>query len=140
MKTEKVILSFIAVLVGILVTGGAFYLYQSTKTPSQTSKKIVISKPTPTPQPSVFLTIKNPQDEGVVSKRVVPISGTTSKDATVVIISPLDQEVLSPTSGGDFSTTINIDDGENLIEITAISSAGEETTITRAVTFSTEEF
>ncbi len=140
MKTEKVILSFIAVLVGILVTGGAFYLYQSTRKPEEPSKKIVITKPTPTPKPSVFLTLKSPRDESVVSKKVVPVEGTTGKDSVVIIISPLDQEVLSPNAGGDFSTTINIDDGQNLIEITAISKTGEEIKIRRTVTFSTEEF
>ena len=53
---------------------------------------------------------------------------------------PVDEDVVKPAGTGDFSTTINIDSGENNIEITAISPNGEETRITKTVTFSTEEF
>ena len=141
MKTERVILSFIAVLVGILVTGMAFYLYQSTKKPTPPNTKIItLSEPTPTPAQSVLLSIKSPTDEEVITKKIVSITGTTEKDATVVIVTPVDQEVLTPASSGNFSTTVNIDDGQNFIEITAISASGQETKMTRTVTFSTEDF
>lgn len=141
MKTERVILSFIAVVVGILVTGAVFYLYQGTKkTPSQNTKIITLSQPSPTPAQNVVLSIKSPLDEIVVSKKVVSITGTTENDATVVIVTPVDQEVLTPSESGNFSTTVNIDDGQNFIEITAISPKGQETKMTRTVTFSTEDF
>lgn len=141
MSKEKVVLSFIAVAVGILVTGIAFYLYQTTRTiPSSKTQTIKISQPSPTPKPSVFLAIAEPSDETVVGKKVVTISGTTTKDATIVVLSSIDEEVIKPASTGDFSTTINIDDGQNNIEITAISPNGEEARVTRTVTFSTEEF
>jgi len=141
MSKEKVVLSFIAVTVGILVTGVAFYLYQSTKTiPQSKIKTIKIVSPAPTSKPSIYLTIKEPEDEKVVGKKVVTISGTTTKDATIVILSPVDEDVVKPAGTGDFSTTINIDSGENIIEITAISPNGEEIKVTRTVTFSTEEF
>jgi hypothetical protein len=141
MRTEKVVLSFIAVLVGVLVTGGAFYLYQSagSKEPEK-DNKIVINQPSPTPKPSIYLNVESPQDESVVTKKVVPIKGSTAKGATIIIITPLDQEVIAPSPNGDFSTTINIDDGQNFIEITAISENGEEARVKRTVTFSTEEF
>lgn len=141
MSKEKVVLSFIAVAVGILVTGVAFYLYQATKTiPPSKIKKIKILSPAPSPKPSIYLTIKTPEDEKVVGKKVVVVSGTTAKDATIVVLSPVDQDVVNPAGTGDFSTTINIDDGQNNIEITTISPNGEETRVTRTVTFSTEEF
>ena len=141
MSKEKVVLSFIAVVVGILVTGVAFYLYEATKTiPPSKIKRIKISSPSPTPKSSIFLTIKDPEDEKVVNKKVVTVSGETRKDATVVILSPIDEDVIKPASSGNFSTTINIDNGQNNIEITAISENGEEIKITRTITFSTEEF
>ncbi|OGH23625.1 MAG: hypothetical protein A2958_02525 [Candidatus Levybacteria bacterium RIFCSPLOWO2_01_FULL_38_13] len=141
MKTEKVVLSFIAVLLGILVTGVAFYLYQATKkSPNTKTKIITTSVSTPTPKPSVFLSVKDPQNEIVVDKKVVTVSGTSSKDAVIVILTPIDQKVLTPSSNGDFSTTLNIDDGQNYIELTAIAPNGEETKTTRTVSFSKEEF
>ena len=141
MSKEKIVLSFIAVVVGILVTGVAFYLYQATKAvPSSKIKTIKISSPSPTPKPSIFLIIQGPEDEKVVNKKVVTVSGTTARDATIVVLSPVDEEVVKPAGTGDFSTTINIGSGQNNIEITAISPNGEEARITKTVTFSTEEF
>lgn len=141
MSKEKVVLYFIAVVLGILVTGVAFYFYQATKVVSPSKiKTIKIISPAPLPKPSIYLTIRTPDDEEVVGKKVVTVSGTTQKDATVVVLSPVDQEVVKPAETGDFSTTINIEDGQNNIEITAISPSGEEIRTTRTVTFSTEEF
>lgn len=141
MSKEKVVLSFIAVVFGILVTGVAFYLYQTTKTiPKEKIKTIKILSPNPSPKPSIYLTIKEPDDEIVVGKKVVTVSGTTAKDATIVVLSPVDEDVVKPAGTGDFSTTINIDTGQNNIEITAISPNGGETKVNRTVTFSTDEF
>lgn len=141
MKKERVLLSFIATLIGILVTAIAFYLYQSTKTiPPSKIKTISVSAPTPTPKPSIFLNISKPVDESVVSKKVITISGTTTSDATVIILTPIDQEIALPTPNGDFSTTIDIDDDQNVIEIISVRTNGEEIKVQKTITFSTEEF
>lgn len=141
MKTERVILSFIAVLVGILVTGMAFYFYQSTRKPTPKNTKIItLSEPTQIPEQKVLLSIKSPTDEEVVGRKIVSVEGATEEDATVIIVTPVDQVVLTPASSGNFSATVNIDDGQNFVEITAISPKGDEITITKTVTFSTEDF
>jgi len=141
MKAEKVILSFIAVLIGLVVSGGAFYIYESSKTvPSSTVKTISIVSPSPTTTPSIFLNLDSPKDEEVVNKKVITISGKTIGDAIISIITEDSQDVIAPALNGDFSTTLTIGDGQNLIEITAISQNGESAKILRTVTFSTEEF
>lgn len=141
MKKEKVVLAFIAALIGLLVAGIAFYLYQSTKVVSPSKLKTSqVASPTPTPTSENFLTANQPKDEDVVNKKVVIVSGKTSPDATVVMLTSLDQQVVNPSTDGDFSTTVNIDDGENVIEITAALPNGQQSTVKRTVTFSTEEF
>lgn len=141
MKKEKVILSFIASLIGLLAAGVVFYFYESSKTiPKSQVKTISIISPSPTPKPSIFLSLEEPKDEDVVSKKVITISGKTIPDAIVSIITKTHQDVITPALNGDFSTSINIDDGQNLIEIAAFSSNGESIKLTRTVTFSTEEF
>lgn len=141
MKKERVVLAFIAAIIGLLVAGVAFYIYQSSKT---------IHVPNPTTSPSVknpaekiqnvILNLTSPQDESVINNKVVQVSGNTKPDATIIVLTELDQKVVTPSSEGDFSTTVNIDSGENIIEITAIAPNGEEKTIKRTVTFSTENF
>ena len=141
MKTEKVILSFIATLIGLVVAGGAFYFYESSKAvPASQVKTISLTAPSPTPKPSIFLSLDLPKDEEVFDKKVIAISGKTIPNAVVSIISDSYQDIITPSANGDFSTTMNIDDGQNFIEITAISPNGEDIKVLRTVTFSQEEF
>lgn len=141
MKKEKVILSFIAAVIGLMVAGSAFYFYESAKTvqPSKI-KTITIVASSPTPKPSIFLSLDRPRDEEVVSKKVITISGKTIPDAIVSIITQNSQDIITPALNGDFSTTVTVEDGQNLIEITAISPNGEDVKVTRTITLSTEEF
>lgn len=141
MNKEKVILSIFATIAGLLVAGVAFYFYESTQTIPQSKMKIIsISPLTPTPTPSVFLALNSPDDETVVTQSSVNISGKTTGDATVAILTQSNEQVVKPAITGDFSATVNLDDGENMIVVTAIAPNGESAKITRIITYSTEEF
>ena len=141
MKTEKVVLFFIATLVGLLVAGLGFYLYQATKTvPASTNHEITLSPPTPTPSSSFFLTLDTPKDEEVVDKKIITISGKTTSDAVIAILTSDSHQVISPAINGSFSTTVTLEDGRNIIEITAIAQNGEEKKIIRTITNSNEDF
>ena len=141
MKQERVILSFIMVLIGLLVAGGLFYFYQSTKTVSPSTTGIITRvTPIPTPKPKIYLSLNQPSDEEVVSNKTLTISGKTNPDATLIIVTASNQQVIQPTTQGDFSTTLTLDDGQNLIEIHLILPSGETTMIRRTVTYSTEAF
>lgn len=142
MNKEKIVLSFVATLIGLLVAGGIFYFYQSAKTIPQSKIRTISfsTSPTPAAQSSIFLIINTPSDEKVVDKKIITLSGKTVSDAAIVILTQGSQDVIAPSSTGDFSTTITLDNGENLIEITAILPNGEKTKVTRTVTYSTEEF
>lgn len=141
MKTEKIVISFIAILIGILFASVAFYLYQSTKTIPPSETKITRNlTPTPKSETSVFLAIDSPKDEEVIGKKTINIVGKTIPGAVVIISTKSTDEAIKPASNGNFSTTAVIDDGVNKIEITAIAPNGEEKRIIRTVTFSTENF
>lgn len=142
MKQERVILSFIMVLVGLLVAGVAFYLYQGTKTiPASKLKTVTVVSPTPSASPSgVYLNIDSPQDESVVDNKVLTVSGKTIPGATVVILTSSSKQVVQPSQAGDFSTTINLDDGTNLLQVTSFGTDGLSTTVVKTVTYSTEDF
>lgn len=141
MKQERVILSFVMVLIGLLVAGALFYFYQSTKTVSPSTTDIVNRiTPTPTPKPKVYLSLNQPTDEEVVSNKTLVISGKTNPNATLIIITSANQQVIQPSLQGDFSTTITLDDDQNLIEIHSILPSGETAVARRTVTYSTEAF
>ena len=140
MSREKVILSAFAIVVGLLVALSAFYLYQRTKQIDTQKIKPISIVSTPTPKPSVFLKIDTPGDEKVFDKKIISVSGKTVSGAIIVILSENSEEVLNPTANGDFTTTITLENGENLIQITAIGPDGQDSTVERTVTYSTESF
>lgn len=141
MKAEQIILSFIAVLIGLLTTGIIFFVYQTTKTiPPNNQASIRRVSPAPTSTSSIFLTIDSPKDEEVVDRKIVTVSGKTIKDATVVISTNTEDVVVEPSLVGAFSTTATLLNDYNRLEIVAIAPNGEEARVVRSVTFSTETF
>lgn len=141
MKKEKLILSFIATLFGLLVAGIVFYLFQSTKTvPNTNTKTISFTSPAPTSPPTISLTLDRPKDEEVVNGKVLVISGKTQSNAVVVVITESSDEVITPSSNGSFSTTVNLDEGQNILEVRAIAPNGESVTSKKTITYSQEEF
>lgn len=141
MKKEKLILSSIAVLLGLLVAGIAFYFFQATKTvPDTNTKTISLTSPTPTSSPSISLTLDRPKDEEVVSDKVLIVSGKTKGNAVVVVITDSSEDVVVPSAKGDFSTTVNLDDGQNILEVISIAPNGDSVSDKKTVTYSQEEF
>lgn len=141
MKKEKIILSLIAVIIGIFVAVGMFFIYQSTKKINPTElKTITVGNASPTPSSGLFLTIDSPKDEEVVSNRNLQISGKTVPDAKIVILTADNEEAAVPSKDGSFSTGINLSTGENIIEISATSPNGEIVKVKRVVSYSTENF
>src|SRR5579872_5339355 len=140
MKTEKIIVSFVSVFFGLLVAGIAFYFYQGAKTVTPTKLLATLPSTTPTPTPiksTAFITVDNPNDETIVTSGTINISGKTRPGATIVIVTPIDQQVVTSTKDGSFSATTTISDGENQIDITAINPDGSQATAIRTVSFTT---
>ncbi len=142
MKAERFILSFIAILFGLLVAGVAFYLYQMTRTVSPTSQTTTVTQnPTPTPDTSAnFISIDSPVNESVVDKKTISVSGKTVANSTIIVSDGTTDDVVKPTTTGSFSLTQTLDDGTNIIQITVIFPDGTEKKVTRTVTYSTESF
>lgn len=144
MRAEKIILSLVAVVVGLIAAGVAFYLYQMTKTlpPSKSQNITVQTQITPSPTPNVqnFLAVENPKDESVTSTKTITISGKTEPDATIIISTENTDQVVNAAANGEFTLTTNVGSGTNVIQITAIFANGEEKKVTRTVTYSTESF
>lgn len=143
MKAERVILSFIALLIGLGVAGGVFYLYQSTKTVQTPGKKPLptVVVPTPTPgQSANLLTIDKPKDEEVIEDDIVTVSGKTDPGAIIIVDTENDQQIATPAQSGAFTLTLSLESGENVINILAKYPDGSEKTEQRIVTISSENF
>jgi hypothetical protein len=143
MKAEKVILSFVAVFVGLIAAGVAFYLYQTTKVMPEQSKPSatnVTIQATPATSAIDTFTIDTPQDEQVFDKKLINIKGTAVKGAFVTISTDDTDQVVQPADNGVFTLTQTIPDGTSVVEISVIFPDGTQKKIDRTVTFSTANF
>lgn len=144
MKAEKIILSFVAVLFGLIAAGVAFYYYQSTKSPKIAQNQPTITQaplqPSPTPVDTNILTVETPKDEEVVTKKIITIAGKTVKGAVVTVSTEDSDQVIKPADNGEFTLTQTIPDGTTQIQLHAIFPDGAEKTLTRTITYSTESF
>lgn len=137
---ERIVIVFIAIAIGLLVTTLIFFLYQQTKAIPQGASNVIEGLPTPTPQGSVYLVIDEPKDESISDRRLIQIKGRANPDNLVIVSTNQEDAVVATTTDGKFSVSITIDAGTNKIVTRAIAPSGEEAIDTRIVTFSTEEF
>ena len=144
MKVDKDII--LAIIIGIFVGGltafSVFFLPKFlSKTPSQTEnvETVMEEEPAPSPISSSFLTLENPQNEAIFSEDEITVSGKTTPNALVVIISPTDEETIEADDKGNFEAKILLEEGDNEISITAYTKDDEEQTESITVYYSEEE-
>ena len=137
---ERIVIVFIAIAIGLIVTTLVFFLYQQTKTIPLKPAITRDGLPKPTPENSVALSIDEPKDESLSDRRSIQVKGRTSPENTVVVSTNQEDIVAKPTTDGKFSITITIDSGSNKIVTRAIAPNGEEKEDIRIVTFNTEDF
>ena len=142
MKAERVILSFVAVLVGLMVAGGAYYLYQHYAKSNVQSTQTITIKPTIVPSPTLdntgdYITVDQPADESSFDNRSVTVSGKATKNSTVIVSTPSTDQVGVASADGSYSLTITLDADTNPLYVTAIFPDGTEQKLIRTLTYST---
>lgn len=137
MFKERILIIFLAIVLGVISSIGLFYLYQKTKV--ITPETITSKEQSPPELPSFFLNIESPNDEAVFDKKIVQLQGKTANDATVIISGEDRELVVEPALDGSFSTNITLLDGVNEVEISAIKLfLGEKLTRKINLTYTTE--
>lgn len=141
---ERLVIIFVAIIAGLLITSAGFFIYQSTKAQPDTPTTGDSTSPTPTidnnDNTGIFVKISEPQDEILTTKRTVVIKGSTNPENIIVVSTNLEDVEAKPSQEGEFSVTVNIDAGANPIIVRAIAPDGKSAQDIRTVTYSTEEF
>lgn len=145
---ERIIIVFVAVVIGLVLTTVGYLLYQSFQmqsnqpdTPEKTLAAKSFASPSPTPDHNkLYIEITQPKAESLTDTRTVTIKGTTNPGNTVVISSNEEDTVAVPKADGSFSTTVTIDAGANILISRAIDDQGNQARDVRTITFTSEDF
>lgn len=106
----------------------------ATQTPSPTAT----AKPTVTPmhtETGFFLEISQPPDGAQVTASPIIVTGRTSPDAVVSLLVNEEIEIADVDQNGNFSVTIDLEEGPNLIEVIASDQYGNEDSVTIMVSY-----
>lgn len=134
MKRKVSIVSIITValmvMLSLLVAGCI------SSVPSTATSSLLPTGSTVSPAPSatvaaVFLEISQPEDNSFVTTNTVQVKGRT---LTVAVVS-VQGNVVDVDSNGNFSATVALDEGPNMIEVIASDEAGNEVQNSIVVTF-----
>jgi len=146
MKKEVLLAIIIGFGLGLLITFGVWKANKALKEvapkkqlPSQETQE---EEKTPSPTlapPQLSLVITSPEDNSIVSKEKVNISGKTPWRATVVIIYEEGEKIIETDENGNFSTEITLVSGANEIIVSAYDEDSNEVTKTLNLVYSTAE-
>jgi len=138
-------------LIGFGLTGTFFYVKQSSSQKPKAGPSIVIPtiatespvnsklSPTSSPSSSPNLEITFPQNNDIISTSKTTLKGLSSPNNLIVITTPLKNYHLSTDTQGEFSQSIDLEGGLNVINITSIDQNDQESHIEILLTFSTSK-
>jgi len=146
MKKEVLIAIIIGFGLGLVITFGVWRANKVLKEvapkqqspPSQVQEEEKTPSPTP-PSSQLSLVITSPEDNSIINKEKIVVSGKTSSEATVVITYEEGEKIIQTDENGNFSSEITLVGGANEIIVSAYDEEGNEVTKTLNLVYSTAE-
>lgn len=136
MKKEALFAIIIGVLLGLGITYGIYrFSNQNARSPVNSIEQATIT-PSPTPS-SEKLLITSPKDGSVLSDTNLRMSGTAESNEMIVIFVNNNEYFTKADDIGAFAQDLQLDNGGNRIEVTAINQSGNQKVVTLDVVVST---
>jgi len=140
-KTTGIILVLVVVLLGIgfIVIRGkknGIASPQTQNTGTETTQAALQANATPTSAPEplqIALTVDSPANNSTVTTSSVTVSGRTTPNADVFV----NDTELKANAAGDFSTSVQLDEGDNTLVVGANDSNGNYSEKEITVTYNT---
>lgn len=83
------------------------------------------------------LNVEAPVDGYITNNPTLTVSGTSNDLVSSPVSVTVNGKAVTVASNGSFSTTVQLEEGENAIMVVATDAAGKSTTVTRTVTLDT---
>jgi len=146
MKKEVLLAIIIGFALGLVITFGVWKANKALKEAApkqqlpakQAQEEEKVSSPTPAPA-QLSLAITSPEDNSIINKEKVNISGKTSSEATIVITYEEGEKIIETDENGNFSAEITLVGGANEVTVSAYDEEGNEATKTLNLVYSTAE-
>lgn len=141
----------LAVIFGLLIgfgLTGTFYFVKQNKSQSKPTPNFIVPTLAPDNQnqsqlnPTISATnsnlkITSPQNNDIISTSKTTLKGQSSPNSFIVITTPLKNYHLSTDTQGNFSQSIDLEPGFNIINITSIDNSDQEAHTELSLTYST---
>ncbi len=125
MRKEVILAIIIGLLLGSVLVYGLHRANQAMSPQNQTDQQTT-AQPTAQPTPTSLLTIYSPQDGQIFGNQTATISGQTQPNNALIIITEQNELTPQVDDSGNFTQTIELIPGGNLIHISAITSTGQK--------------
>lgn len=122
MRKEVILAVIIGVLLGGVILYGINLANNSSRTDNDESELNGNSQisPFPTPNPENQISFISPLNHSVVTEAQVTLKGSAKPNSNLAIITESDDILTTTNATGNFSSTINLIVGENLITVTIV--------------------
>lgn len=141
MKKEVIIAIFIGVVIGLIITFGLKRAEQSLnaglespQAQSQTNNLEVAETPDHT------LYVASPQPNSIVESDKITISGSTTPYSLLAVISDHDQNTTMADTQGNFSVSLSVLKGANLISVKSYDNLGKLANLTFPIVYTDIDF
>lgn len=92
----------------------------------------------PTAVTTLNLTIATPEDESIVNKGTLTVTGMTTPNSTVSLSSDKSETIVTAYDKGNFTGSVELNEGTNVVTVTSFTSDGETIEKQITVVYSTE--
>lgn len=136
LSKETIFAILAGLALGTLAAFGAWKISQK----KEVSLPVIQQEASLPPKATLALTLTQPENEALLDKPELLVSGKSQSGVQVIINGPDDDQALTASADGSFSTKVNLEEGTNEIVVTALTIDGLEKSETRTVTYTKEEF
>lgn len=138
MRKEVVFAIFLGGIIGATVAFGLWRANKALSSKNKPAEFIQTEAPKTEEKSSGVLEVTHPENNSVVSEANLKVSGKTTPESTVVISTGSKEVLLESDKKGEFSGTIELSGGANLLKVVSIDKDGNKEEVELAVVYSTE--
>lgn len=125
MRKEVIIAVLLGLSLGLVVTFGVYTANQAVKE-KKTEQTIEIVQTSASPSPKISLTIDSPENNLVVNKNKIEVSGRATNQAVIAVFSEESEVFTQADDEGFFSATFPLVKGSNKITVKSIDSEDQQ--------------